>query len=146
MSPEMKQERKKKKKSCKSLPGEAFKFQIGFVKPTWVKVGIPFLDVISLCSHRLVSPSSCSVFGHRSTQVATDICLISIHMNPLGTAFAAFAMLGIRGTIQLLVTLVNSLRLWKDPIGSDSTSGHFREYCCFLEFSLVNLLQKRWSQ
>lgn len=106
-------------------------------------MGILFLQVISPCRHWLVNPSLCFVFGHRSTQVATEICLTSIDVNPTGTVLTA--------SVQCLVleewfSFQFTLRHWRDPIGFDSTSSHFWAYCCFLEFSLVSILESFYSR
>lgn len=81
-----------------------------------VKVGILFLDVISPCRHWLLSPSSCFVFGHWSTQLAIEICLVPVHINPIGTVFAPFMQgLVLEAPFSFWVTLGHSLGFWNRP-------------------------------
>ena len=91
----------------------------------------------------LVNPSSCFVFGHRSTRSYSNRPH-SHSREPCRYSFCCFcAMLGFRGTIQLLGHSGALPEVFERPLWSNSTSNHFWGYCCFLEFSLgESILEK----
>lgn len=119
-----------------SLPSSGGSFQVPEGVPTGrgVRAGLPFPEVMSPWRHQLVGPSSCFVFGHRFTRVATEICLIPIHMNPTGLLLLWNAWCWRSQSA--------SKSLWDNLSGFGKTPGV--GYCCLLKFSLgESILEKK---